>query len=304
MKIGTWLLVARAPFLTAVAVPVLVGTSLAWYESGVFLPGIFVLTLLGSVLVHAGANLVNEHGDDLSGADRATASHTLLSGGSGVIQAGALTRGAVLLGAVVCLSSGGLIGLYLNAVTPGNVVLLLGAFGVFIAWSYSERPLLLGYRGWLGELAVGLAFGPLPVLGAHYVQTRVVGISALAVSIPVAILVALVLLVNGLPDAESDRSVGKRTLVVALGPDRTVVLCHWMLAAVYVSTAVLMVARTLPLPCLLSLGTAPLAWYAASSLRTAGGKGPALTRAGRATVALHAAHGVLLSAGLALDRLL
>ncbi|MBD3349044.1 MAG: prenyltransferase, partial [Candidatus Eisenbacteria bacterium] len=237
--------------------------------------------------------------DHVSGADRASVRHTALSGGSGAIQSGALTARGVLAASLLCLACGAAVGLYLNAATRGNVVMLLGGLGVLLAWGYSERPIRLGYRGWgAGEATVGVAFGPLPVVGAYYVQTESVSLSALAASLPMALLVALVLLVNGFPDLESDSSVGKKTFVVTFGERRTIAGHHVLLALVYLTTGLLVVANVFPIWCMLSFATLPLALWGARVLRSAGDEYAALARAGAATVVLHALFGLLLVGGL------
>ncbi|MBD3348897.1 MAG: hypothetical protein GF400_06835, partial [Candidatus Eisenbacteria bacterium] len=57
MSASAWLRAARTPFLSAVAVPVLLGGALAFHETGVFDGLLFCATLSGGLLIHAGANL-------------------------------------------------------------------------------------------------------------------------------------------------------------------------------------------------------------------------------------------------------
>ena len=55
-----WIEELRAKFFTASVMPVLIGGAAAYATSGPFRPGIFALTLLGMVLLHAGANVLND----------------------------------------------------------------------------------------------------------------------------------------------------------------------------------------------------------------------------------------------------
>ena len=74
------------------------------------------------------------------------------------------------------------------------------------------------YRG-LGEVAVALGFGPLMLLGAYVVQTRgALAWEPFVASIPIALLVALILYVNEIPDRRGDAHAGKRTLPVRFSP--------------------------------------------------------------------------------------
>ena len=59
-----------------------------------------------------------------------------------------------------------------------------------------------------------LGFGPITTLGAYYVLTGRFSLEALYISIPIAILIALVLYVNEIPDREGDAAAQKRTVVV------------------------------------------------------------------------------------------
>ena len=89
---------------------------------------------------------------------------------------------------------------------------------------YTGSPFRLGYRGW-GELSIALGFGPVMVLGAHYVLTAPY-LQAnnldwhwqmpLLASIPVAILIMLVVWINQFQDLPADKKVGKNTWVVRL----------------------------------------------------------------------------------------
>ena len=76
------------------------------------------------------------------------------------------------------------------------MIILIGVVGVFIAYFYNADPLKIGYTR-LSELSTGFGFGPLMVLGAYYVQARRLSWEAFFVSIPIAILIALVRKIGG-----------------------------------------------------------------------------------------------------------
>jgi 1,4-dihydroxy-2-naphthoate octaprenyltransferase len=88
--------------------------------------------------------------------------------------------------------------------------------GIGLGVLYSAPPVQLAARG-LGELAVAAGFGLLPVWGAAWLQTGRFELPVLLLSIPVSCWVANILLINEVPDADSDAAAGKRTLVVRLG---------------------------------------------------------------------------------------
>jgi 1,4-dihydroxy-2-naphthoate octaprenyltransferase len=74
----------------------------------------------------------------------------------------------------------------------------------------------LAGRG-IGEAAIATAFGLLPVTGAAWLQSGAVDLASLLVSVPVAMWVTAILLINEVPDIAADAAAGKRTLPVRLG---------------------------------------------------------------------------------------
>lgn len=211
----------RPGFLMVTLSACLVGLASA-AQAGPLDGGLALATLLLACVAHAGANVLNDWQDALNGAD--AANHDGLhpfTGGSRLIQQGAVdARQTARWSALLLLSllpAGALL-----AARSGSGLLLIGAAGLVLAWAYSAPPLKLMSRG-LGELAVAGAWW-LVVLGADYVQRGQFAAAPALLGVGIALLVACVLLINGFPDARSDASVGKRTLVVRLGPRRAALL--------------------------------------------------------------------------------
>jgi 1,4-dihydroxy-2-naphthoate octaprenyltransferase len=135
---------------------------------------------------------------------------------------------------------------------------IIGAIGVAISLAYTAPPLRLVHRG-VGEIAVALGFGPIMLLGSYFVQAQRIAFEAVYVSIPVAILIALVLYVNEVPDRAGDAAAGKRTLPVRLSKKAVVAAYAGSLAVAYGLIAGGAVAGVLPRPAILALATIPLA---------------------------------------------
>jgi len=214
------LFATRPPFMSAAALPVLLGTAYGAQQALDFAGAAFLLALAATLLVTATANVLNDVYDDISGTDPRNDSRLHpFTGGSRFIQNGVMTRhqmarwGATLAGASIVL------GLLLTALA-GTEILAFGAIGLGLALAYSMPPLQLASRG-LGELAVGIAFGLLPVIGAFWLQTGEISWPAVLIALPVACWVVNILLANELPDADADGAAGKRTLAVRLGPAGT-----------------------------------------------------------------------------------
>ena len=209
----------RAPFLVSSVFPVVIGATLPfWLRPNGFSFNwmLFFETLVAMIALHAGANMANDYFDAKSGADRDSTTRSSLNGGSGLIQAGLLPESFFLRGSLIALALGAAIGIHLSLVTPGWFILGLGLVGVLTAYGYTAPPLRLGYRG-LGELAIALSFGVLPVAGAYFVQAGTMSWHVVVASLPISFAIVLVLWVNEIPDVDSDSRANKRTLVVMLG---------------------------------------------------------------------------------------
>ena len=155
--------------------------------------------------------------------------------------------------------AGALIGLLLLVLRGSPALLAIGIIGFVLGIGYTAPPLKLVYRG-LGEVAVALGFGPLMLLGAYVVQTEgALSWEPFVASIPVALLVALILYVNEIPDRRGDARAGKRTLPVRFG--RTTIVTGYRVAVVaaYAVVVLTVATGTLPITALIVLLTIPLA---------------------------------------------
>lgn len=246
----------RLPFTSASMIPIIVGTCYAYASTGnINLPN-FLLALFSIVFLHLSANVLNDYFD--VEADSINVNFVRpFTGGSRLIQLGILSPKEVFIEGLVLLVAGCILGLCLVAIA-GLPVLWLGLAGVFLGVAHSAPPLKLHGRS-LGEFDVALAFGILPVLGAFYVQTSELNLSAVLVSIPVASLIAAVLFVNGFQDRDSDQKAGKITLTVRLGKFAPYFLIV-LVALPYVAVAVFVAVKILGLASISVFLTLPLAY--------------------------------------------
>ena len=297
----SWLVITRAPFLTAIIIPILVGA--AWVAatySQPFPARQFWLTLVAGIFMHVAANTFNDYFDWRSGTDPANNNYFLpYSGGSRSIELGLISEQALLRVAIVSLLVSAGIGLALT-VLSGVGVLLFGLVGGFCAYFYTAPPLRLAARRGLGELAVGLSFGPLAVAGTVYALTGSVYPVDFLVGLPLGLLVTAILWINQFPDAESDRLTGKINLVVLLGRERA----RWgYLLLVGLAFGLLLwglVSGLFPPGAGLMLIGIPLAAYAGwIAVRRYNER--SLVRANAMTIQLHLVAGLLLAAGLAFN---
>jgi len=294
-----WFQALRAPFLVASILPVLVGALAAWSTRHAFEPRLFLLCLVGAMSIHLGANMANDAWDFRSGNDLAVRHLNPFAGGGRVLLRGVLNVRTHLAVALGFLAVGSLIGLYL-VTQVGLPLLWLGVFGVIIAYSYVGPPFRLAHHG-LGEIAVGLEFGPVTVMGTYFVLARAFDWPAIVLSASLGLLVIGILWINELPDIPADSSVGKRTLVVRLGVERATQVFAGLLAAAYIVLALGVLFADLTPWALLALLAAPLAAKPLRGLRKAGADPHALIPSNAGMILATLATGILLLAGLALS---
>src|ERR1700733_11749076 len=280
----TFFLATRLPFLTATLVPVGLGGVVA-ARNGLFDGLWFALALVAAIAVHLGLNMANDLFDDASGADVANVTPTPFSGGSRVLQYGLVSRRAMVTGCIGFYTLAIGLGLVIAA-KQGWGLLAIGAVGIVLSLAYSAPPLRLVHRG-LGEPVTALGFGPVMAEGAYYATTGRWSWEAALVSLPVAVLIALVLYVNQVPDRLGDEAAGKRTLIVRWSPGAVRAGYAAGVAAAFAGIVVLAAAGVTPWWTLVALLPAPLAWRVLKSLRDHYDQPYALMGAMQANIGLH-----------------
>jgi 1,4-dihydroxy-2-naphthoate octaprenyltransferase len=285
----------RLPFLSATAVPVLLGIAVA-ARGGAFDPWLALLTVIGAALTHLAINVSNDIFDTLSGADEANVNPTPFSGGSRVLLYDLLTLRQLIALAVTLFGGAAAIGLVLVWATGSATLLWIGLAGIALGIAYTAPPIKLVYRG-LGEIGVAIGFGPIMLLGAYVVQTGSLSWEAAVASVPVAILVALILYVNEIPDRVGDAAAGKRTLPVRL--PQGVVTGVYLGAAVLAFAVIVagVVVGLLPVATLIALLAAPLAWQVYGGIRQFYAQPYALMPVMGTNIKVHLYVGLLLLAG-------
>ena len=240
-QLGLWVRAVRAPFLTATFAAIFIGAALAWSDlksasmNDSWSWAMFLLVLLGASLAQIATNTSNDYFDHTSNADEINKVPSPFNGGSRVIQSGLVSAETVLVTSIVSIIGTVIAGFYINYEISGSVVgntpvLWMGILGVILSFGYTADPVRFAYKG-LGEFAIALGFGPLMVMGAHYVLTEPIHHNnlaqwnwpeALVASVPIGILVMLIVWINQFQDTPADAAAGKRTWVV-----RTAVKDKW-----------------------------------------------------------------------------
>ena len=286
-----WVMAARPRTLPAAVAPVLVGTALAGGE-GAFRPLAFAAALVGSIFIQIGTNLSNDYSDARRGADTEER-----LGPVRVTAGGLVPPRRVLVATWLAFGIAVAAGAYLISLV-GWELLAVGAASILAGVLYTGGPRPYGYEG-LGELFVFLFFGVVAVTGSYYVQTEELTWVAFALSVPVGLLAAAILVVNNIRDVETDRRAGKRTLAVRLGRERARRLFAVMVILPFALVVAIAAADGRP-ELLLAL---PAAVLVPPLVRTVSSRtdGPSLNRALARCGALLALFSALLSVGLVLS---
>lgn len=261
------------------------------------------MTLIGALFAHGGLNLTNDYYDYMTGNDVVNKTPTPFSGGSRILPKGLLKPKEILYAGLFCFAMTIAIGLYLVYILKGYLLLVIGGAGLFLAFFYTAGPFRIGYTR-SGDIATGLGFGTIMVLGAYYVQTRQVSWEAFWASIPISILIALVLYINEFPDYEADRISGKKNTVVSIGKKKAVGYYGLFLILPYVIVVVGVFLKAFPAMALIVLLTLPIALMAVKIARSHFDKIRELLPANALTIIVHFSFGMLLTSAYLLDRFL
>ena len=240
-----WLRAARPRTLLLAISSVSMGLFLAVGINSPFRPGTAILTLITAILLQILSNLANDYGDFVHGAD-----HDKRRGPSRAVQSGEISAESmkkaiylvvlltIIFGTILVLGAIGLKG------SAGIIVfLLVGAFAIWSAVSYTAGNLPYGYAGF-GDLAVFLFFGPVGVLGSYALQNLVLAPSLLLPATSIGLFSVAVLNINNIRDIVSDRQAGKNTIPVRLGLERARIY-HWLLLLIGFLLTLLFIALDL-----------------------------------------------------------
>jgi 1,4-dihydroxy-2-naphthoate octaprenyltransferase len=291
VPVRVWWRATRPFSFTATIIPVTLGAVLAPTTTNWFARlALFAITLIGSLSVHAGANMINDYYDHQNGLDDAES-----LGPAKAIQQGLLSARQVLIGGLAAFGFGAVLGLLLVALR-GPAILILGLICLPLAFFYTGWPFKLAYHG-LGEILVAIFMGPVMILGSYYVQAREFALTPALISLPVAFLVAAIMHANNLRDIEPDRARGKVTVANLLGPALAAWEYYLLVLGAYAIVVTLTLTGIASPTILLSVLTLPLAVTLVR--RVAATQEPlALNGVLRQTSALHLRFGALLIIGL------
>jgi 1,4-dihydroxy-2-naphthoate octaprenyltransferase len=299
-SLKVWLRASQAQSFIVSVVPVLIGAAVAANVGASLSVPLLLLTILGVLCIHAATNMSNDYIDFKTGVDNQPPEIiSPFTAGSRVLPEKLVTAEAHRRVWVALYAVGAAVGAYLAYTVPGGwVILLLGASMGLLSFFYTYPPLKLQYHG-LGEALVGVIFGPVLAFGAFYVQAARFDWQPLIVSVPFGLFVAAFLLVNEMPEWQTDPKGGKVTVPARVGLKASMRIYAVLMVSGYVWLVGAVAMRLLPLPALLGLLSLPLAVRAISILRRHYAEFPKHLPANAATLLCVLLSGIGLLAGYA-----
>ncbi len=229
--VADWLEAIRPRTLPVSVAGVIAAGGISVWE-GKFAAMPWLLCLAFAVLAQIVSNLANEYYDYRHGLDRKGRVGPRRGVTEGTIAPATMKRLTYAL-----LALDGVIGCCL--IPYGGWWLIgVGAFIAIFALAYSAGPYPLSSHG-LGDVAVLLFFGIIPVNFTFYVEAGYFSIYAFWTSIAVGLLGTNVLIVNNYRDYADDKAVGKRTTVVMFGRQFGVWFYLFNIVAAMVAVAML-----------------------------------------------------------------
>ena len=265
-RLEVWWKAFRFHYTSASFMPGILGGMIAWTADGKFLPGYFLLVMLGLILNHMALNMTDDYYDFHHLVDVfATDGKNPYTGGSGLLSSGLIQpqrmRQVFIIFYIIAIG----IGVFLG-VARGPFILLLLAIGFFCAYFYTAPPIRFGYRG-LGELAQLLCFGPGIGMGAYFVQAQRISWEAFWGTLPFGIMLFSMITINEIPDYFEDRRGGKLNLVARFGRETGVSLFIASLLSAYAVISAGVILGRIPVLGLVSLLTLPIAYKTISVLK-------------------------------------
>ncbi|MDR0604284.1 MAG: prenyltransferase [Bacteroidales bacterium] len=217
-KIRFWLKNARPVSLPQSIFPAVLAAMMAFHSSGFSLL-YSILAITGVVFLHLSMNLFDDYFDyknhDVKIRNALAGNKTFSRVGkcSYLVSKEASLRELFFVATLFLLFAtvlGGII--FLNR---GIFILYLMLIGGILGITYSAKPFCLSYRG-LGELTVGIMFGPLLMTGVFYASCGDYMPSVGIVSVSVGLLVVNILFTHSILDYHPDKYVRKKTLAVLI----------------------------------------------------------------------------------------
>ncbi|OGU60833.1 MAG: 1,4-dihydroxy-2-naphthoate octaprenyltransferase [Ignavibacteria bacterium GWF2_33_9] len=222
-NLRAWIHSTRPKTLPASLAPVFIGSSYSYYL-GKFDWLIFGLICLISLLVQISTNFINDIYDFKNGVDNINRIGPKKSLFTGAISLSQMKTASILIMFLTFM-----IGLWVCSMTSWWLM-PAGILSMLFAWAYTGGPYPLSSKG-LAEPFVFIFFGLVATNGTIFAFTNEISQIGVYASFMPGLLSTTLLMVNNIRDIENDSQVGKMTLEVRLGKEKSVKLFNFLVTA-------------------------------------------------------------------------
>lgn len=213
-KINLWLTIGRGYTVPTSILPYVFAVVLATKHYNIDY-SLSILGLIGVLLAHMSVNILDDYFDWKKGAVEEY--KKLLDEGMQArthkcfyLEQNLTTLNTVLAVALSMDAIAILIGIFIAA-KVGWVLIIIAFFAGLMGFFYSAPPFRLSYHG-LGEIAIGIIFGPLLMVGAYLTAGGNIDKPILLSSVIIGALIANIAHTHAIMDFKSDINVGKISL--------------------------------------------------------------------------------------------
>jgi 1,4-dihydroxy-2-naphthoate octaprenyltransferase len=229
-----WIEAARLRTLPLSVSGILVGSFYAMSQA-MFNWKIVIFALLTTLGLQILSNFANDYGDGVKGTDNADRVGPKRAIQSGVISPAEMKRAMVLMSLVTL---GFAIALIYFAFKESYLVyslvfLGLGILAIASAIRYTVGKGAYGYSGY-GDVFVFVFFGLVSTFGVYFMFSKSIDWLLLLPATAIGFLSVGVLNLNNMRDEESDRKVGKNTIVVKIGGAKAKVYHYFLVISAMV----------------------------------------------------------------------
>lgn len=275
-SIGFWIKNARSISLPQSALPCLTAIILCIGQDG-FIWWLALPVLLGVCAAHLGMNLADDY-FDYKHDSRTRADINSNSIRARMEKCHYLTKASVkqleiaIIGFLTFAAAMGAITFatqwFINGWQAAIGIIIYAVLGLFVGINYSGKPLELGYHG-LGELVIGIMFGPLNMLGVHAALTGTIfSWPMLCMSIAIGCMVTNIVYVHSVMEVNADAELGKMTFARLLKSKKAMIIFIGLFAIIpFIILGLGIILNWWSVWYLLTLATLPMSIFLIHSTR-------------------------------------
>lgn len=210
-RVKTWIYATRPHTLGASIAPMLIVLG-SLVDEDAMQWGIYFLCFLVALSAQIASNLANDYFGFKSGEDTPQR-----LGFRRLLSSGEVTQKEMKWALVIAMSLCAIAGISIVALS-GWELLIIGGLVLFATIAYSAGTFSLA-RIALGDLAVVLFYGFIPILATYYAVASIPPLYLVLLSLGIGMWEDNILVCNNYRDFDEDNASGKKTLIVRMGED-------------------------------------------------------------------------------------